>query len=101
MNGMPNQKEKRSTFLLKLAGVFAAYFIAGKVGLSFEAVSGFASLVWPPTGIAIAVMLLYGRRYWPAVALGAFAVNLSSGAPLGSAVGMAIGNALEAVVASW
>lgn len=98
---MQTPKEKRTTFLLKLAAVFAAYFVAGKIGLSFEAVSGFASLVWPPTGIAIAVMLLYGRRYWPAVALGAFAVNLSSGAPIGSAVGMAMGNALEAVAASW
>src|SRR5688572_16287813 len=101
MKDMPTPKVKRSDFPLKLAAVFAAYFIAGKIGLSFEAVGGFASLVWPPTGIAVAVMILYGRKYWPAVALGAFAVNLSSGAPLGSAVGMAIGNALEAVAAAW
>jgi PAS domain S-box-containing protein len=94
-------KEKPSAYFLKLLLVFAVYVIAGKIGLSFEAVGGFASLVWPPTGIAIAVMLLYGRRFWPAIALGAFVVNFSSGAPLGAAVGMASGNALEALAASW
>ena len=94
-------KEKLSSYLVKFTLVFSVYVIAGKIGLSFEAVSGFASLVWPPTGIAIAVMLLLGRRYWPAIALGAFVVNLTSGAPVGSALGIAAGNALEALAASW
>jgi PAS domain S-box-containing protein len=98
---MPTTKEKPLHFALKLTLVFAVYVIAGKIGLSFDAVGGFASLVWPPTGIAIAVLLLYGRKFWPAIFLGAFTVNFSSGAPIGASVGMAAGNALEACLASW
>lgn len=94
-------QEKTSVRLLKLAAVFAAYFVMGRIGLSFEAVNGFASLVWPPSGIAIAITLLYGRRYWPAIAAGAFAVNFSVGAPFLVAVGIAFGNTLEALLASW
>jgi len=48
--------------LAVLAGV---YFVAGKLGLrlAYEHVS--ATAVWPPTGIALAAMLLYGSRMWP------------------------------------
>ena len=35
-----------------------------------------ASAVWPPTGIAVAALILFGRELWPGVALGAFVVNL-------------------------
>ena len=79
---MPTAARDTKAYALRFLAVFAAYFVTGKMGLSFEAVGGFASLVWPPTGIAIAVMLLYGRNLWPAVLLGAFAVNFSSGAPI-------------------
>ena len=98
---MSSPREKSVVRLLKLAVVFAAYFVMGRIGLSFEAVSGFATLVWPPSGIAIAVVLLYGRSYWPAIAAGAFAVNFSVGAPVQVALGIALGNTLEAVLASW
>ncbi|HTK60313.1 MAG TPA: MASE1 domain-containing protein [Candidatus Baltobacteraceae bacterium] len=98
---MPTPKKKPYGYIIAFLLVFAAYVLTGKIGLSFEAVGGFASLVWPPTGIAIAVMLLYGKKYWPAVALGALVVNLTAGAPLGSAMGMAAGNTLEALAAAW
>lgn len=97
---MSAQKEKTSVYLLKLAAVFTAYLVMGRIGLSFEAVHGFASLVWPPTGIAIAVTVLYGKRFWPAIAAAAFAINLSVGAPVQAALGIALGNTLEALLAA-
>jgi len=66
-----------------------------------DAVSGFATLIWPPTGIALAALLLFGYRLWPAVALGAFLVNYVIGAPFWSAWGVATGNTLEAVVGAF
>src|SRR3989344_6255679 len=85
-------------YFIKLALLFIIYFIAAKLGLKFDAVSGFASLVWPPTGIAIAGIFLLGYRYWPAIFLGAFFVNFSTSAPLLVALGIGLGNMLEAVV---
>jgi len=74
------------------------YFFAGKLGLHFAFVHASASAVWPPTGIALAVLLLFGRRVWPAILVGAFLVNLSTTGTLASSLGIAIGNTLEAVV---
>src|SRR5437879_4523641 len=67
--------------IIKLGIVFGIYFVTAKFGLKMDAVSGFATLVWPPTGIALAVLLLYGYRLWPGIFLGAFLVNLVTGAP--------------------
>ena len=50
----------------------AAYFISGRMGLALHAVSGFAAPVWPPSGIALASLLLAGTRLWPGIAIGAF-----------------------------
>ena len=61
--------------------------------------SGFATLVWPPTGIALAALLLGGVRLWPAVMLGAVVANLWTGASFWVATAIGIGNTLEAVLA--
>jgi signal transduction histidine kinase len=63
-----------------------------------DPVGGFATLVWPPSGIALAALVLHGRVLWPGVALGAFFVNLWVGAPVAVAAGIAVGNTLEAVL---
>jgi integral membrane sensor domain MASE1 len=56
----------------RAALVCVAYFAAGKLGLSLAFLNASASPVWPPTGIALACVLLWGHRVWPAVLLGAF-----------------------------
>jgi signal transduction histidine kinase len=77
----------------------AAYFLAARLGLMLDAVGGFASPVWPPSGIAIATLAVLGPRLWPGVALGAFAANVVAGAPIVVSLGMAVGNTLEALLA--
>ena len=79
----------------------AAYFAAGRLGLSLAYVNESASAVWPATGIALAAALLLGRGVWPAILAGAFLVNLSNlYAPLPS-LGIAIGNTAEMLAAYW
>ncbi len=78
-----------------------AYFIAARLGLSLQAVNEFAALIWPPSGIAIVVLLLFGRNLWPGVMLGAFFANFSIGASIPEALGIAIGNTLEATLALY
>ncbi|HEY0305287.1 MAG TPA: MASE1 domain-containing protein [Longimicrobiales bacterium] len=78
----------------------ALYTAAGRLGLQLGAVSGFATLVWAPSGIALAALLRFGLRLWPGVTLGALVVNLWTGAPLLAALGIALGNTLEPVLAT-
>ena len=79
----------------------AAYVLTAKLGLRLDAVSGFAALVWPPSGIALAALLVYGKRLWPAITVGAFFVNVTTGAPPLVACGIALGNTLEPMVGAY
>src|SRR5688500_2935803 len=81
------------------AGVAVAYFLAAKLGLSLATVGVTVTLVWPPSGVAVAAMLLRGPRVWPGVALGAFLANVTTDAPTAVAIFTAVGNPLEAVIA--
>jgi signal transduction histidine kinase len=77
------------------------YVIAARVGLTLGAVSGFATLVWPASGIALAAVVLWGYRVWPGIFLGAAVVNMLVGAPLLVGVGIGIGNTLEALLGAY
>src|SRR6185295_5179924 len=83
---------------LDYAVVFVAYVATARFGLSFDALAGIATTVWPPTGIALAALILRGPHLWPAVALAALAVNLTTGIPIWGAAIIATGNTLEALV---
>jgi signal transduction histidine kinase/uncharacterized MnhB-related membrane protein len=84
--------------LLLLAGVALAYLAAARFGLSLAFGTKQVTAVWPPTGLALAVLLAGGRGLWPGVALGAFAANALADEPLTAAAWIAAGNTLEAVV---
>jgi signal transduction histidine kinase len=86
--------------VLPLALVGAVYWLAARLSLGLALVHGQVTPVWPPTGIALVAFLLLGRRAWPAIALGAFAVNLPIGpSPIGAAV-IAAGNTLAPFAAA-
>ncbi len=84
-----------------IAALAAAYVITARLGLKLDAVAGFATLVWPPTGIALAALLLGGRWLWPGVFLGALVVNAWAGASPLAAAAIAGGNTLEAVLGAF
>jgi len=77
------------------------YFAAAKLGLSVAAMHQNVSLVWPPTGIALAALLIFGYRVWPGIALGAFLINASTGVGLATAAGIGLGNTLEALSGTY
>ena len=81
--------------------ILAVVYVAGaRIGLTLHAVSGFATLVWAPSGVSLAALVLFGQRLWPGVAIGALVANLLTGAPFAVATGIAVGNTLEAVLAT-
>src|SRR5258707_1893294 len=87
--------------LAKIVIFAAAYLAVSKLGLMVGAVGGFATLVWPATGMSLIALLEFGSALWPGVALGAFVVNFWAGAPLPVAAGIACGNTLEAVIGAY
>ncbi len=79
-------------------GLGILYFFAARLGFSLAFAHENVSPIWPPTGIALAGVLLLGYRVWPAIALAAFAANYSTGLSVASAGGIALGNTLEALI---
>ena len=81
--------------------VALAYFAAALAGFRLSFVAQQVSIVWAPTGIALATLLVFGIRMWPAIWIAAFAVNATTSAPLWTAPVIASGNTCEAVLAAW
>jgi signal transduction histidine kinase len=85
---------------LRLALVAVSYWITARLSLTLALVHGQVTPIWPPTGIALVAILVLGRSVWPAIFVGALAVNLPIGpSPLG-AVFIASGNTLAPLVAA-
>src|SRR5579859_6080720 len=83
--------------LAKILILFAVYFITAWFGLTLDAVSRFATLVWIPSGLSLATLFLFGYDLWPGITVAAFLVNLLNGASPFVALGIGIGNTLEAL----
>jgi PAS domain S-box-containing protein len=93
--------KKHAAFATEIVVLAVLYVLAARAGLQLDAVGGFATLVWPPSGIALAALLIRGYRLWPGVALGAFVANVLTGAPIPVALGIAVGNTLGALFAVY
>ena len=77
-------------------GLLAAVYVgAGKASLLLAIPPGYASPVWPPSGIGLAALLLFGSRLWPGIWIGAVIVNYTVNESVFAAVMIATGNTLE------
>ena len=77
----------------------ACYYAAAKIGLRLAYLHGSVTALWPPVGVGIAALVLYGPRLWPGIVIGdLMAGDYSS--PLGTVFGQTTGNTLEVVVAA-
>ena len=96
---MSEETRPRLRALLEMLALFVVYVATARLGLTFDALAGVATTVWPPTGVAIAAICLGGRGRWPAVFLAAFAVNAATGIPHWTSALIAVGNTAEALLA--
>ena len=100
MASLGSRKRSNSPFrYLALAlAVAALYAASGRLGLLLANTQQNATLIWPPTGLALAAMVSFGPRLWPGVLIGAAITNAWVGTAPGPLVGIAVGNTLEALV---
>src|ERR1700752_3818732 len=88
---------QRVPHLWQAALLAAVYFVAAKLSLLLAIPPGYATAVWPPSGLALAATLLLGNRVWPGIWLGAALANYTVSSSLALAVAMGTGNSLEAL----
>ena len=83
-----------------LALLAASYFALAKLSLLTAIPPGYATSVWPASGLALAAVVLGGQRAWPGIWIGAALANLAVQSSVAAAVVIATGNTLEALVAA-
>ena len=89
------------SWLIQAIIVFAAYYIAGRLGQASAARSVSVGPLWPAYGIALAALLRLGNRMIPAVAAAAFAVSFHNPTPIAVVAGQAFGTTFAAFCGSW
>jgi signal transduction histidine kinase/integral membrane sensor domain MASE1 len=85
-------------YIAGLIGIGLTYFVLAKIGLALSLIHPSASTIWPPTGFALAAVVLWGYRAWPAIFLAAMIANATAAGSIGTAISIATGNSLEALV---
>jgi PAS domain S-box-containing protein len=78
--------------------VAAAYTLIAQLGFRVATVHPVVASVWPPAGFALAILILFGLRFWPGIFLGALAANALKDIPLPAAALMGFGNTWTAVL---
>jgi len=83
--------------LAQAALLGAAYFIAAELALAVAIPPGYASPIWPGSGLALAALLLGGSRLWPGIWLGSVAANLTIETSLVASAVIATGSSVQAL----
>ena len=86
-------------YVAAVAIVAAVYYLAARLGLALAYLDGAVAAMWPPVGVGLAALYLYGLRLWPGVVIGDLLVADFS-TPLGTVLGQTVGNTLAVIAAA-
>src|SRR4051794_23825992 len=85
-------------YAISIALVAVAYYLAGRIGLKLAYLNGAVAAIWPPAGLGLAALFLYGVRLWPGIVIGDLWLGDYS-TPFGTVLGQTLGNTLALVLA--
>ena len=89
------------SYVVELLAIGVIYFAVAKSGLALASIHPSASPIWPPTGLALAAVMLRGYRIWPAIFLGAWLANATTAGSVYTSSAIALGNTLESLVGAY
>ncbi len=106
---VPRRVSNAAAYGLELAVIVSAYAVLGEAGQLVLSLNPTAAPCWPPTGIALALLLLWGYRIWPAILVGSFCAGAVASFPSGgiddhlilSCGVAAIGTTISAFCGAW
>lgn len=98
---MANEYQWHTSYWVRVGCLAICFFLAAQVSTTALNIQAAASPLWPPAGIALAALLIYGQKLWLGVALGAFWTSLADGVPWWLSLSLCFGSALQALVGSY
>ena len=93
------QLPQRIAYVISIFCFGGLYYLSGEVGLLIDTGYGGVTPIWPPSGVALFVLLRYGLRYWPGIAIGIALLAWHHEIHLVSAVAGAIAQTMEGTLA--
>ncbi|MFF7128217.1 MASE1 domain-containing protein [Streptomyces sp. NPDC008240] len=89
-------------YVVRVLAVAACYYGAARLGLLRRLVveGSVFTPIWPPTGVAVAALLIFGLGCWPGVAIGALGAILYLITPSIDVLGFLVGNTAAPVCAA-
>src|SRR2546421_7186271 len=90
-----------ATYLVELSIVAASYVALAESALLLPAINPSATPLWPPTGFALALVLLRGYRIWPAILVGSLSPYLMGGRSLLELGSVGLSTILAAFAGTW
>ena len=85
-------------YVVAVALTALTYYVAGRIGLKLLYLDAVAAL-WPPAGLGLAVLFIYGVRLWPGIVIGdLFLGDFST--PTGTVLAQTLGNTVALVAAA-
>src|ERR1700730_3155075 len=90
-----------ATYVAELSIVAASYIGLAESALLLPAINPAATQLWPPTGFALALVLLRGYRIWPAILVGSLSPYLMAGRSLLELGSVGISTLLAAFAGTW
>jgi len=100
-NFRPADIRERVKDIVELSSIAIIYVAVAKLSLALASIHPSATPIWPPTGFALAVVLLLGYRLTPAIFLGAFVANVTTAGSISTSLAIATGNTLESLVGAY
>jgi signal transduction histidine kinase/integral membrane sensor domain MASE1 len=79
--------------------VALVYYLAGRLGLELAYLNGAVAALWPPAGVGLALLVLWGPRVVPGIVIGDLLLGDYS-TPLGTVLAQTVGNTVALVVAA-
>jgi hypothetical protein len=93
-----SERGRIALYVGAVALVSLAYYLAGRLGLALGYLDGAVTALWPPAGLGLAVLFLYGIRLWPGVVIGDLLLADFS-TPPGTVAAQTVGNTVALVIA--
>lgn len=82
----------------KFVGIAAAYLAVGMSGLLLALGFGRQQIIWSPMGVALGALILFGPRYWPAIALTDYLLSVAAGCSVRTSLCILGGNVVAPVI---
>jgi integral membrane sensor domain MASE1 len=65
------------SLIVRIVALAIAYYVVGRIGLMLAISPGYATIIWPPSGIALGALIVWGSAVWPGVVIGSFVLNVA------------------------